>query len=95
MSDTKPFDIAVIGGGVVGTATAMALLNRFKVSLVLLEKEDKPNPNSTQPFVAINAAQNCYKAWGSYLKEPLYQWTKETNAAQMSILSATGSISLP
>ena len=41
MSDTKPFDIAVIGGGVVGTATAMALLNRFKVSLVLLEKEDK------------------------------------------------------
>ena len=38
---TKPFDIAIVGGGVVGTATAMALLNRFKISLVLLEKEDK------------------------------------------------------
>lgn len=41
MSDKKAFDIAVIGGGVVGTATAMALLNRFKVSLVVLEKEEK------------------------------------------------------
>jgi len=55
------------------------------IAFFLLEKEDKPNPNSTQPFVAINAAQNCYKAWGSYLKEPLYQWTKETNARALEL----------
>jgi phosphatidylserine/phosphatidylglycerophosphate/cardiolipin synthase-like enzyme len=55
------------------------------IAFFLLEKEDKPNPNSTQPFVAINASQNCYKAWGSYLKEPLYRWTKETNARALEL----------
>jgi phosphatidylserine/phosphatidylglycerophosphate/cardiolipin synthase-like enzyme len=24
-----------------------------------------------------------YEAWGSYLKEPLYQWTKETNTRNL------------
>ncbi len=37
----KTYDIAVIGGGVVGTATAMAILKRRTVSLVLLEKEPR------------------------------------------------------
>ena len=55
------------------------------IAFFLLEKEDKANPNSTQPFVEINASQNCYKAWGSYLKEPLYQWTKETNARALEL----------
>jgi len=33
-------DVAVIGGGIVGMATAMAVLSRRRVSLVVLEKED-------------------------------------------------------
>ena len=55
------------------------------IAFFLLEKEDKPNPQSHQPFVAINAAQNCYKAWGSYLREPLYQWTRETNTRALEL----------
>ena len=33
-------DVAVIGGGIVGMATAMAVLSRRRVSLAVLEKED-------------------------------------------------------
>ncbi len=35
------FDVAVVGGGIVGTATARALLARRTVSLVLIEKESR------------------------------------------------------
>jgi len=35
----KTYDVAVIGGGIVGTATAMAILRRRNLSLALLEKE--------------------------------------------------------
>jgi L-2-hydroxyglutarate oxidase len=37
----KTFDVAVVGGGIVGTATAMALLRRRAISLVLVEKEHR------------------------------------------------------
>ncbi|MBN1551385.1 L-2-hydroxyglutarate oxidase [bacterium] len=37
----KIFDIAVIGAGVIGTATAMTLVKNFKTKLVLLEAENK------------------------------------------------------
>lgn len=37
---TTTHDVAVIGGGIVGMATAMALTQRFKLNLVVLEKED-------------------------------------------------------
>lgn len=36
----RTFDVAVVGGGIVGMATAMAVLVRRRVSLVVLEKED-------------------------------------------------------
>jgi len=36
---TTTYDVAVIGGGIVGMATAMALTARFKLNLVVLEKE--------------------------------------------------------
>lgn len=35
------FDIAVVGGGIVGTATAMSLLDRSEFSLVLIEAEER------------------------------------------------------
>jgi L-2-hydroxyglutarate oxidase len=37
----KTYDIAVIGGGIVGMATAMSVLARRRVSLVVLEKENR------------------------------------------------------
>jgi phosphatidylserine/phosphatidylglycerophosphate/cardiolipin synthase-like enzyme len=50
------------------------------IVFLLLEKEDKPKKNSKEPFIAINATNNVYKAWGAYLDDPVYQWTRETNA---------------
>ncbi|OGP59813.1 MAG: hypothetical protein A2162_01470 [Deltaproteobacteria bacterium RBG_13_52_11b] len=47
---------------------------------LLLEKKDKPSKNSKTPFAVINAKNNVYKAWGSYLETSVYQWARETNA---------------
>lgn len=55
------------------------------ISFFLLEKEDKPNPRSKKEFVGLNAQNNVYKAWGSFLREPLYQWAKETNAGALGL----------
>lgn len=49
------------------------------LAFFLLEKKDAPNPRSRQLFVVINSKQNVYMAWGSYLKDTLHQWAKETN----------------
>ena len=46
--DASSFDIAIIGGGIVGAATAMTLLQRRPgLSLVLLEAEDRLAPHQT------------------------------------------------
>ena len=55
------------------------------MTFFLLEKMDKPNPRSKKEFVPLNARNNVYKAWGSFLREPLYQWTKETNAGALGL----------
>ncbi len=52
---------------------------------LLLEKRDQPRPNSNKPFKPLGARQNIYAAWGSYLKDPLYQWTRETNAGRLQL----------
>src|SRR5262249_14134353 len=57
---------------------------------MLLEKQDappKPRKGKTgakpgkpkTAFVRLNSKNNVYEAWGSYLKDPLYQWVRETN----------------
>lgn len=43
----QPFDIVVIGGGIVGAATAMALLERGAGTLCILEAEDRLAPHQT------------------------------------------------
>lgn len=55
------------------------------IAFFLLEKEDRPNPRSTKAFVGLTAANNVYKAWGSFLRDPLYQWTRETNAGALGL----------
>lgn len=37
---SQPYDVAIIGGGIVGAATAMALVQRYHPSLIVLEAED-------------------------------------------------------
>jgi phosphatidylserine/phosphatidylglycerophosphate/cardiolipin synthase-like enzyme len=49
------------------------------IAFFLLEKKDVPNPKNPGAFIEINARQNVYKAWGSYIKDKVYQWAKETN----------------
>ena len=39
--DSKSYDVAIIGGGIVGLATAMALSDRTKSSVVVLEAENR------------------------------------------------------
>lgn len=55
------------------------------VVFLLLEREDRPNPRASTPFVRLDASNNVYQAWGSYFKDPLYQWARETNARALGI----------
>ncbi|HEY3066433.1 MAG TPA: phospholipase D-like domain-containing protein [Methylomirabilota bacterium] len=55
------------------------------ITFILLEKKDAPNPRSKQTFVAINASNNVYKAWGAYIEDPVYQWARETNARALDL----------
>lgn len=73
--------------GVNETLKTALLDNTSKNHLVflLLEKKDAPNKRSSKPFVVINAKNNVYKAWGSYIKDPVYQWVRETNARQLQL----------
>jgi phosphatidylserine/phosphatidylglycerophosphate/cardiolipin synthase-like enzyme len=55
------------------------------IVFLLLEKEDKKKAGAKKEFVAVNAANNVYKAWGSYLRDPLYQWARETHAKALGL----------
>ncbi|HVJ62741.1 MAG TPA: phospholipase D-like domain-containing protein [Tahibacter sp.] len=55
------------------------------ITFMMLEKRDAPTEKNRDAFVFINARQNVYKAWGSYLPEALYQWTRETNARLLGL----------
>jgi phosphatidylserine/phosphatidylglycerophosphate/cardiolipin synthase-like enzyme len=57
------------------------------IVFMLLEKRDVPDPDHPTAFVRINASNNVYEAWGSYLENPVYQWAKETNAGLLGLNS--------
>jgi phosphatidylserine/phosphatidylglycerophosphate/cardiolipin synthase-like enzyme len=57
------------------------------IVFMLLEKRDAPDPAHPTAFVRINASNNVYEAWGSYLDNPVYQWAKETNAGLLGLNS--------
>ncbi|MGQ9857805.1 MAG: L-2-hydroxyglutarate oxidase [Thermodesulfobacteriota bacterium] len=45
---SQPWDVVVVGGGIVGVSTAMALLRLFRSRLVLLEAEDRLAAHQTR-----------------------------------------------
>ena len=59
------------------------------LTFLMLEKKDapsKPRPGAApKPFVALGWRQNVYSAWGSYIEDPLYRWTRETNAGALKL----------
>lgn len=55
------------------------------ITFLLLEKRDKPAKNSKTPYVAVNASNNVYKAWGSFIRDAVYQWARETNTLRLGI----------
>ena len=55
------------------------------IVFMLLEKRDRPNPDDPSAFVRINASNNVYQAWGSFLENPVYQWAAETNAGLLGL----------
>ncbi len=55
------------------------------IVFMLLEKKDVKNPQSNTPFVRLTARNNVYEAWGSFIRDPLYQWAKETNAGVLGL----------
>jgi phosphatidylserine/phosphatidylglycerophosphate/cardiolipin synthase-like enzyme len=55
------------------------------IVFMLLESRDRPDPDHPTSFVRINASNNVYQAWGSYLENPVYQWAKETNAGLLGL----------
>ena len=57
--------------------------NKNHITFLLLEREDRPTEENKKTFVGLNATNNVYEAWGSYLRDPLYQWARETNARQL------------
>ena len=52
---------------------------------MLLEKKDEPRPGAETAFVAVNASNNVYKAWGSFIEDPVYNWARETNAGLLGL----------
>lgn len=46
---------------------------------LLLEKEDKATTANASTFKKLTARHNVYTSFGSYLKDKLNQWSKETN----------------
>lgn len=56
------------------------------LTFLLLEKEDKPSGNAAPgSFVHLSAANNTYMAFGSYLRDPIYQWTRETSNVALKL----------
>ncbi len=57
------------------------------IVFMLLEKRDRKNPRSKAPFVPLTQINNIYQAWGSYIRDPVYQWAHETNAKLLKVNS--------
>jgi phosphatidylserine/phosphatidylglycerophosphate/cardiolipin synthase-like enzyme len=55
------------------------------LTFLLLEKEDRPDPRSKDPFIALRATNNVYEAFGSEIDTPLGQWVAETDTKRFKL----------
>lgn len=87
MSTTKTYDVAIIGGGIVGLATAMALTRRFRLSILILEAEAEVAAHQTGHNSGVIhsglyykpgslKAENCTRG-----REAMYQFCETHNIA--------------
>jgi (S)-2-hydroxyglutarate dehydrogenase len=87
MTDSIRYDVAIIGGGIVGMATAMALTNKRNLSLVVLEAENKLAAHQTGHNSGVIhsglyykpgslKARNCVEG-----REAMYAFCEEHNIA--------------
>ena len=85
--NSKSYDIAVIGGGIVGCATAMALSKSIKGSVVILEAESKLAAHQTGNNSGVIHSGLYYKPGSMKAlncvegREKLYQFCKDHNIA--------------
>lgn len=84
---TPRFDVAVVGGGVVGLATAMALTSSGRLSLILIEAEDRLAAHQTGNNSGVIHSGLYYRP-GSLKarlcvegRESLYQFAEENGIA--------------
>lgn len=55
------------------------------IIFLLLERRDKRPKKSSTAFVAINASNNVYQAWGAYIRDPVYQFARETSTRALGL----------
>ncbi len=81
----KVYDVAIIGGGIVGTATAKALLESAELSLVVLEAEDQLAKHQTGHNSGVIHSGLYYKPGSLKAKnctagrEEMYKYCEEKN----------------
>ncbi|MBT2185958.1 phospholipase D-like domain-containing protein [Sphingobium nicotianae] len=88
VDDAERLSCITLAFGVNGLLKDKLLDNPFhdeRLTFLLLEKEDKANPKSTKPFVPLRASNNVYSAWGAYITDPIYRWTRETSPLKLGL----------
>jgi phosphatidylserine/phosphatidylglycerophosphate/cardiolipin synthase-like enzyme len=48
-----------------------------RIVFMLLDKKDSATAKNKDTFIRLGAKNNVYQAYGSYIKDPLYAWTKK------------------
>ncbi len=85
--NTPSYDIAVVGGGIVGTATAMSLLKKKNLKLIIIEAEDKLASHQTGHNSGVIHSGLYYKPGSLKAKncvdgrEQMYRFCEEYNIA--------------
>src|SRR6516225_1772745 len=101
---TETFDVAVIGGGIVGMATAMALTSDYHPKLIVLEAEDRFAAHQTGNNSGVIhsgiyykpgslKARNCVEG-----REAMYRFCEENDTAHErcgKVVVATAESELP
>jgi L-2-hydroxyglutarate oxidase len=87
MLNGTTYDIVVVGGGIVGMATAMALTSHYQLSLIVLEAEDRLAAHQTGNNSGVIHSGLYYKPGSAKAKnctegrEALYQFCQEHGVA--------------